>query len=333
MGGGVAVSDPGDRFEREATRIAGLALRYSLPVPATVSDSADRFKADNPGPIATIPGGIIQRDVLPVARFSPEPGILVDRAEKSVTITGVMELYGDEANAVRAASIQNSINSSWTQTFPDGYTITCHISVTYRGKGSKPGSVAQVKAEKMSEASYADGDTIYLNANEPDAFTWTPAHEFGHIMGLKDRYSESIMSKIKDRLGMKRDPTPADPGYEANIMGVSGGVVESENVKDIAVETGPSPYWINDDDEVRDWVNGHSLTDIGKLSTGTKLKAIDTLMGGWISDDDVAAISRICEGVQTKTEAETIRTKVDLLQMSSIGQRTRVRVAFANMPK
>jgi hypothetical protein len=36
-----------------------------------------------------------------------------------------------------------------------------------------------------------------LNATESDAFTWTPAHEFGHVLGLQDRCSESIMSKIR----------------------------------------------------------------------------------------------------------------------------------------
>jgi hypothetical protein len=41
-------------------------------------------------------------EVLPVGRFSPAPGIFVDRTEKSVVITGAMELYGPEASAARA---------------------------------------------------------------------------------------------------------------------------------------------------------------------------------------------------------------------------------------
>jgi hypothetical protein len=90
--------------------------------------------------------------------------------------------------------------------------------------------------------------------------------------------------------------------------------------------------WNKDDDQVRDWVNAHSLAEIGRLSTKNKLRAIQTLMSGWISDDDVASISRICSSVTTGTEAKAIRGGVDLLDFTSIGQRTAVRVAFSKMP-
>ena len=189
--------------------------------------------------------------------------------------------------------------------------MACNITVTYRGKGSRAGTATQIKADKIAGLSHVSFGSMTLNANEADAFTWTPVHEFGHIIGLKDRYAEKIISSIK---------------------GQFGGALESKNVKDVAEETAPSPYWINDDDQVRDWVNGHALGDVGKLSTGNKLKAIKTLMGGWISDDDVAAMSRICSSVTSKTEADAIRHGVNLLDMSSIGQRTMMRVAFARMP-
>ena len=92
------------------------------------------------------------------------------------------------------------------------------------------------------------------------------------------------------------------------------------------------PGWIHDDDQVRNWVNTHSAADIAGLSTAEKLLAINSLMSGWISNEDVAAIGKICGSVIFKTEANTIRGKVDLLRMTSIGQRTAVRVAFARMP-
>lgn len=94
----------------------------------------------------------------------------------------------------------------------------------------------------------------------------------------------------------------------------------------------PTPHWLNDDDQVRDWVNTHSAVDIASLSTADKLKAIRTLMSGWISDDDVTAIGKICGSVTWRAEADAIRGDVDLLSMTSIGQRTAVRVAFVKMP-
>src|SRR5688572_8471150 len=51
--------------------------------------------------------------VLPVQRFSPAPGIWIDRTEKSITITGEMELFGPEATSARAQSVQDSINNTW----------------------------------------------------------------------------------------------------------------------------------------------------------------------------------------------------------------------------
>lgn len=314
--GGLRIGAPDGALEAEA---AAVAIGGSQPMLGGVRMAA----------------GIIQRDVLPVARFSPAPGLILERTEKSVTISGKMELYGPEANAARAASIQNSINTTWTHTFPDGYSVTCNITVTYRGPGSTAGSATQIEADKLAGPSHVSpglgGRTMTLNANEATAFTWTSAHEFGHIIGLNDHYSESIISKVKGRLGGKRTTT-IQSGYGGNIMAVSGGALESKNIRDIAEENEPSPYWINDDDQVRDWITGHSPSAIGKLSTPNKLKAIKTLMGGWISDADVTAIARICSSVTTKTEADAIRDGVDLLDFSSLGQRTRVRVAFVQMP-
>lgn len=71
---------------------------------------------------------------------------------------------------------------------------------------------------------------------------------------------------------------------------------------------------------------------VGSSPCTSKVRMIKTLMGGWISDEDVTAIVRICSGVKTHAQAEIIRSGVNPLNFSSIGQRTRVRVAFTIMP-
>lgn len=311
-------------------------LHLAAPGGALEAEAAAAGQGTGLQAIAQVaPPGLVQRQVLPVARFSPAPGIVVDRTDRSVSIAGAMELYGPEADAARAASVQNAINTTWTHTFPDGYSVTCNVTVTYRGPGSSAGSATQIEAARTAGPSHVSGSAgsraMTLNANESDAFTWTPAHEFGHIVGLDDRYSESIMSSLRGLVGGRREST-VQPGYEGNLMAETSGTLESKNVRDLAVENEPSPYWINDDDQVRDWVTAHSLTDVGGLSTANKLRAIHTLMGGWISDADVDAIVAICRSVTTRTEADAIRAGVDLLTMTSIGQRTTVRIAFAQMP-
>jgi hypothetical protein len=282
--------------------------------------------------------GLVQRQeaspALPVATFQPAPGIFVDRAGNAVTITGNMQLTGGQATVAAARSIQDAINNTWNASFPDGHSITCTIIVTYLPPGTPPSSNAtQITLDRITAPSHVSGSagsrTMTLNASEPDATTWTPAHEFGHIIGLRDRYTESIMSTISGQFGGARS-TPPEAGYSGNLMAQTGGVLEGKNLQNLQEENAPG--WTEDDDQVRDWLNRHSLAEIGRLSTATKLRLIHTLMGGWISDEDVNAISRICRSVTTRAEADQIRAGVDLLEFSSIGQRTMVRVAFAQMP-
>lgn len=274
---------------------------------------------------------------LPIGRFSPAPGIWVDRTERSIRITGTMEAYGAEATAARAATIQQSINSTWTQTFPDGYSIATTISVNYRGPGASASSnSAQIEIVNISGPSNVNnipgmGRKMTLNASSPHVFDWVVAHEFGHVIGLDDRYSESIFSKIGGHFGCQRTST-VQPGYEGNMMGVHRGTLASRNLADIAAENEPSPYWINDDDQVRNWINAHPAADITRLSTVNKLRAIRTLMGGWISDDDMSAIGRICGSVNNPVEANAIRNGINLNDFTSIGQRTQMRVFFSRMP-
>lgn len=115
-------------------------------------------------------------------------------------------------------------------------------------------------------------------------------------------------------------------------MAVQNGVLESKNLQDLARENQPSAYWFNDDDRVRDWVNHHVIADVSRLSAADKIKMIKILMSGWVSDDDVVTIARICSAVRTHAEAERVRAGVDVLDLTSIGQRMRVRVALGSMP-
>jgi hypothetical protein len=274
---------------------------------------------------------------LPIGRFSPAPGIWVDRTDRSIRITGTMEAYGSQATAAIAATIQQTINSTWTQNFPDGYSIACNVTVNYRGPGtSASANAAQIEIVNMSGPSNVNnlpgmGRKMTLNASAQNVFTWVAAHEFGHVIGLDDRYSESIFSSIGGHFGCQRTTT-VQAGYETNMMGVHRGALSGQNVADIASENEPSPYWMNDDDQVRNWINAHPAADIARLSTSHKLTAIRTLMGGWISDADMAAIGKICSSVNNRTEANAIRNGINLLDFTSIGQRTQMRVFFSQMP-
>jgi hypothetical protein len=93
----------------------------------------------------------------------------------------------------------------------------------------------------------------------------------------------------------------------------------------------------SDDDDVRDWVDGTDLAAIGRQPVQEKIRMIDVLIGGffsWISDDDVATIERICRSISTAEEMAIVRDRFygELpSRMTSIGQRTRVRIALTRL--
>jgi hypothetical protein len=129
-----SADDPGsprDAVDRNASERAERALawerldeylsgdhEWSLEEPAVAS------AGNNPSPAQTRAPSAPRapEQVLPVSRFSPSPGLIVDRTGASVAISGFMELHGPEANASRAALIQQAINTNWTRRFEDGHS-------------------------------------------------------------------------------------------------------------------------------------------------------------------------------------------------------------------
>lgn len=125
-----------------------------------------------------------------------------------------MQLYGPEATASRDQSIAHSINTIWTASFPDGYAIACQVRVSYRPESAAAADVVQIEAVDMAGPSHVNRLFMSMTSNsrEPDAFTWTAAHEFGRLLGLQDRCFEGIMSKIVGLLGGARTTT-VDPRW------------------------------------------------------------------------------------------------------------------------
>lgn len=273
----------------------------------------------------------------PVRRFSPAPGITVDVTLNSISISGRLECWGPEATAARAAQIQATLRRVWTRHFDDGFDVRCTVNVSYRPDSQTAADAVQIEIVAMAgpsnvSRSWGVGSRqMQLNANSADVYTWVVAHEFGHILGLADRYSEGIVSSVCGRFGCQRTNV-VEHGYEGNLMGSHLGGMSSQNLSDLNEETAPSPWWIDDDDEVRTWVFSHSVEDVRALPTSQKIAAIQTLLGGWISDEDLNAIIRILQSVTDATEANRIRGAIDARTFSSLGQRTRYRLALAHMP-
>lgn len=164
------------------------------------------------------------------------PGITMRWKGKKVTINANLEIYGPNGSATNATAIESDIRSHWNKKFADGYEIKTNISVQARATGASAAAnktliwVGPMTGPSNVKRGWVVG-ARYMSLDKND-LVWVPAHEFGHLLGLADRYSESIFSKIKGKLGYKRVNT-VQPGWAGNIMAVHGGTLESKNVKNL----------------------------------------------------------------------------------------------------
>jgi hypothetical protein len=271
----------------------------------------------------------------PIRRFSPARGIIADVNERSITITGRAQVYGPSASAVVATQMSAALNNGWSRVFSDGYSSRCTVTVTYRGPGTPEDStVLQIEYSpsiERSEATRGGGlgaETIWLSSNDSNAISWVLVHEFGHTLGMDDRYTD----EVRTINGTKKTVSVPHATYDGELMAQQNTQLSSRTLQDLNTETAPSENWINDDDQVRDWITQHSRADLAAVSTAGKIGALRTLMGGWISDEDVVAMEQIIGAVRNRDEAAAIRSAIRLLDMTSIGQRTRIRVALSRMP-
>jgi hypothetical protein len=91
---------------------------------------------------------------------------------------------------------------------------------------------------------------------------------------------------------------------------------------------------LSTDEGIRNWVNARALAVIGDLPTAEMIRMINRLLDGWVSDEDIDVIDKICRSVRTFAQMARIRAAIQprILDLTDIGQRTRVRIALARTP-
>jgi LysM repeat protein len=274
-----------------------------------------------------------------VGSYYEAGSLIVDRTDKEARISGFMEVEGDGATPENVATAEATINRYWNQSFSDGRRVICSVSL-HRGTSSFLSSKANVHIHTGSGVSHVNALTsnmsLYLmddSGNPTNALTWAVAHEFGHVLGLDDKYHEGLFSKVMAAIGKdSRRKSSLDPGYEGNLMAQTSGQLESKNIDDLDKETSPS--FREDDDRIRFWVARHSQADIASLNAATKINMINILLNGWISTDDMDAIDRICKSILTHEEGDAVGQDAAkrLLDIEDLGQRTRMRGILGNLP-
>lgn len=92
--------------------------------------------------------------------------------------------------------------------------------------------------------------------------------------------------------------------------------------------------FFTDDDEIRAWVSTTDPSALARQRVGEKIRMLNTLSDGWISEDDMLAMERILRSVASLPEMQLIRAAMQPRErdFSDLGQRTRFRVALSRNP-
>jgi uncharacterized Zn-binding protein involved in type VI secretion len=154
--------------------------------------------------------------------------VIVDRNTHTIRIVGVQEFKGDGASDEYVQKATDCINETWSgpTTFEgEAYNVDC--MVTGRKTGDPPDPMAnQIEVKQTSDPpavtsrkdrSFTSGfskTSGYQHSTDTDGGMVTPAHEFGHSMGLDDEYKEGLASKV----GLT-DRTITHTGPDGGIMG------------------------------------------------------------------------------------------------------------------
>ncbi len=222
--GEIAIGAPDHPAEKEARQFA------RLPV-------AGRFV-----PAVSV-GPLLQRQELPPilvgqrrrvnsGTANPESGISVTWTGDNIVLLANLEIYGPAASPAVAAEIKKTIEKFWNVTSTGNghtYRISCTANVAYRAENaSANGNAVQVQVVRQG-ANAASAVHVplfgarYLIFNLDRGTDWTPAHEFGHLLGLGEHYHRTTTGSDPDR------------GWEGNIMGdrASGSTVDYRNAEEL----------------------------------------------------------------------------------------------------
>jgi hypothetical protein len=155
--------------------------------------------------------------------------IIVNRLDKTITILGNQEYFGDGATQAVVDKATKSINDTWsgTTTFEgETYTVNSQVTGSLRNESdpADPNSnQMQVKHttdppevhknnDPANQPYYGNGPGM-IHDNEDDGGTLTIPHEMGHAMGLKDEYSEGPPDADGNRTVTRTGPDGGLMGY------------------------------------------------------------------------------------------------------------------------
>ncbi|HKV78349.1 MAG TPA: DUF4157 domain-containing protein [Candidatus Sulfotelmatobacter sp.] len=91
---------------------------------------------------------------------------------------------------------------------------------------------------------------------------------------------------------------------------------------------------LTSDGDIRDWISTHTPEAIAEVATDQKIRMINRLLDGWVSDSDLDAVRKICGSVKTSKESLQIRSVIEprVIELVNFGQRVVLRSILMQMP-
>jgi hypothetical protein len=121
--------------------------------------------------------------------YNPGPGLSLSLSGHAVTINANIEIYGAGATSSIAGDFKSTIENYWNHTYDDGYSVKTTASVSVQGdKPDKSKTRIDVIKEKgvtnVAPTYWIAGANYMQYYTESSKIGWTPAHEFGHLLGV-----------------------------------------------------------------------------------------------------------------------------------------------------
>jgi uncharacterized Zn-binding protein involved in type VI secretion len=129
--------------------------------------------------------------------------VIVDSRTHTIRIVGVQEFKGDGASEEYVKKATDCINETWsgdTTLNGEPYKVDCMVSGRRTGSTADP-LANEINVKKTTDSPWVTGDKDpswqslngdgpgYQHNTDADGLL-TPAHEFGHSMGIDDEYKE-----------------------------------------------------------------------------------------------------------------------------------------------
>ena len=185
-------------------------------------------------------------------------------------------------------------------------------------------------------------DTIHERCVDyRETFTLTDA-EYGAALAMAQRmcsappqYDLSTFNCTTFAVVIAREAGKTLPAVKGKVGGGTIGLVADNpnTLYDALMDRDVPTRHLTGDTQMRTWITDHTPAEIAALPVAEKKRLINRLLDGWVHDEDVAAIERICSSVTTAVEMTdidgAIRPRTSSLNAAQGG---RVKAALSRRP-